>query len=40
MIPANVAATLLLPMIENTSIRQRQIVYLLRSSCLASLRTD
>ena len=39
-IPENFAATLLFPMIENTIIRQRQIVYLLRSSCLATLRTD
>lgn len=30
----------LLPMMENTSIRQRQTVYLLSPSCRASLRTD
>ena len=40
MIPEKLAATLLLRMIENTSIRQRQTVYLLRLICLASKRTD
>jgi len=40
MIPKKLAGTLLFPMIENTNIRQRQTVYLLRSSCFASLRTD
>lgn len=39
MIPEK-AAAVPLPMIEKTSIRQRQIVYLLSLSCLASSRTD
>ncbi len=39
MIPEKLADEMLLPMIENTKIRQRQTVYLLSPSRLASLRT-